>query len=82
MRTEARRVRRVPIHPSTFIDLLCGRLRIAEPLPKDARLAGGFVDQETGCYTAIVESSEYDEVDEGEEIPKISLVVEYNDNTD
>lgn len=81
MRTEARRVRRVVLEPSYFIDLLCGRANITNGLPKDARLAGGFVDQETGCYTVIIESSEFDEVDEGEVIPEYEIELTY-DNTD
>lgn len=71
--------RRVVVTPEVFEAWLVNENRVTTNLPEDAR----FVDlwppdsaSRNGTYTLLFESKEWDELAEGEDIPKLTPEVE------
>lgn len=67
--------RRVYVTPEVFEAWLINENRVTTDLPDDARFVRLYA-RDKGGYFLVFESEEWDELEEGENIPKASVTVE------
>lgn len=70
--------RRVLVSPEAIEAWLVKGKPIKTNLPNDARLLRLFPEETGDCYVLVFESEEWDELAEGEEIPKMTIEVQEN----
>ena len=68
--------RRVFVSPEAFEMWLVNEGRVRTNLPDDARFVRLWEKDDGSCYIMVFESSEWDELEEGEQIPKLEVVAE------
>lgn len=65
--------RRVHVSREWMENMLKGGLSLSTDLPDDARLVDSWRSDVTGAYVFVFESDWWESVEEGQEIPKISV---------
>ena len=63
--------RRIKVTPEVIEAWLVNGGRVRTDLPDDARFVRMWPSDRGDCYILVFESSEWDELEEGEEIPEI-----------
>lgn len=70
--------RRFRITPEVVESWMVNSGMVKTNLPEDARFLRMYPEKEGGCYYVIFESKEWDEIEEGAEIPGFGIEVENN----